>query len=375
MFYFSTAQIDEIEKRLAARSKKDTDFDLTHEASDSDLVAIIHNGKNMICRLDSLPGILKAVPYDNIPDEVTEEDILKVPTAFSISVLKSMLGIDSLPEFSVDDVYHKGDYVKHTDPNGITRGYFFLADKVAGYWDDSIVSEINYSSFSNSINEILAEFTEGGRVSVLESRFTGDAAKKAIADEDGKNIKQFYLLKSEIPEIIHDIEELIASKLDSTPTGSHSRPIYIKETVQTGYGEPAEIDSLDLPGDIKTDMNVQARGGVSCGGYADLSMPGGQGGAGSVTAVAVSDAQVLTPDAGGVIDMSGVITEDMEEYNPSKTYMRGESFYIVGASGRRTPYRTLTDMSILNYGSLERLTLKAASEPLNVGTAYIQSLT
>lgn len=176
---------------------------------------------------------------------------------------------------------------------------------------------------------------------------------------------------SELPS-----EQELNSKLDNTPTGSHNRPIYIKpKDGDATHGEAEEVDGIDVPGDINSGGNVQAKGGMSANGYADLSMPGGQGGAGSVTAVAVSDAQVLTPDASGVIDMSGVITEGMEEYNPSKTYTRGESFYIVGASGRRTPYRVLNKMSTLNYGSLERLTLKAASEPLNVGSTYIQSLT
>jgi len=54
MFYFTTAQIDEIEKRLAVRAKKDTDFDPVSSAEEADLVAIIHNGRNVICRLDKL---------------------------------------------------------------------------------------------------------------------------------------------------------------------------------------------------------------------------------------------------------------------------------------------------------------------------------
>ena len=280
MFYFTNDQIDEIEKRLAVRAKKDTDFDPISDAGEDDLVAIIHNGRNMICRLDKLPGRLVAKRYDEIPAEITEENILETPTAFSISVIKTLLGIEQLDEFDNDTPYTKDSCVKHIDDDGILRGYIFTSNKEAGYWDDSVVTEINYDSIMDQIGSILSEFKENGRVYVLESYFTDGKANKSIADEDGVNLKQYYAKKTDIPDVNREIAEAIAVKLDNTPKGSHNRPIYIAPDPSTGYGKSEVIDSLDVPGEIHSESdihsysNIYAYGGVAAGGIADLSHSG-----------------------------------------------------------------------------------------------------
>ena len=219
------------------------------------------------------------------------------------------------------------------------------------------------------------EFEEGGAVYVLASYFDNGKAKRAIADEDGKNIKASYVLKTEIPEIIQSITELIAGKLDSIPTGAHNRPIYIKpKDNDETHGEAAEVDGIDVPGDITSGRNIQAAGGVAAGGIANLNTNGMGGGCqGTVTAVGVDNNLVLEP-VDGVIDLSIAITQGMSQYVPGRSYERGESFYVIGSSGRRTAYRVVANMTEFNYGCLEQLTLKAVSEPLNIGTSYIQGL-
>lgn len=168
---------------------------------------------------------------------------------------------------------------------------------------------------------------------------------------------------------------LLARKLDNTPTGAHNRPIYIKpKDNDETHGEAAEVDGIDVPGDITSGRNIQAAGGVAAGGIANLNTNGmGGGGQGTVTAVGVDNNLVLEP-VDGVIDFSIAITQGMSQYVPGRSYERGESFYVIGSSGRRTAYRVVANMTEFNYGCLEQLTLKAVSKPLNIGTSYIQGL-
>ena len=293
MFYFTTAQIDEIEKRLAVRAKKDTDFDPVSSAEEADLVAIIHNGRNVICRLDKLPGRLKAVTYDEITYP-SEENILEAPTAFSIGVLKDLLGIAKISEFDPTATYKKNDYVYYVDENGIARGYFFKSKKNAGEWNQNKVDEINYSTIASRLKELMNQFEPNGLVYVLDSYFTDDKANKAIADEDGKNIKEYYALKSEIPDYTVAIAQLVEGKLNKFSLGAHDLPVWFDENK-----EPQVIDSLHTPGDIQSDSNVEAMGGVAAHGHADMSMGGGGSDSDSVKAIKVGEGgSPITPDDG-----------------------------------------------------------------------------
>ena len=293
MFYFTTAQIDEIEKRLAVRAKKDTDFDPVSSAEEADLVAIIHNGRNVICRLDKLPGRLKAVTYDEITYP-SEENLLEAPTAFSVGVLKDLLGIAKISEFDPTATYKKNDYVYYVDENGIARGYFFKSKKNAGEWNQNNVDEINYSTIASRLKELMNQFEPNGLVYVLDSYFTDDKANKAIADEDGKNIKEYYALKSEIPDYTVAIAQLVEGKLDKFSLGAHDLPVWFDSNK-----EPQVIDSLHTPGDIKSDSNVEAMGGVSAHGHADMSIGGGGSDSDSVKAIKVGESgSPITPDNG-----------------------------------------------------------------------------
>lgn len=95
-------------------------------------------------------------------------------------------------------------------------------------------------------------------------------------------------------------EESLAGKLDNTPTGAPNRPIYIKETETEGRGEAEVIDSLDLPGDIHTQQNVEADGGMSAKGIADLNIIDGSGGTGTVTTIEV-DGHYYEAENGNVV--------------------------------------------------------------------------
>lgn len=300
MFYFTNDQIDEIEKRLAVRAKKDTDFDPIATASEDDLVAIIHNGRNMICRLDKLPGRLVAKRYNDISPELLEESVLEVPTAFSIGVLKTLLGIEEMPEFDNDTPYSKHSFVQHVDENGILRGYIFTDDKSAGYWDYSVVEEVNYNTILGELGDIISEFNEGGRVYVLENYFTDGKANRTLADEDGKNLKEYYALKTDIPDVNREIAEAIAVKLDNDPKGEHDLPIYIKYDPLTGHGKSEVIDSLHTPGDIHSDSDIYADGGVSARGIASLAMGSG-GGTGTITEIQIDG--VTQPSVEGVVNL------------------------------------------------------------------------
>lgn len=379
MFYFTNDQIDEIEKRLAVRAKKDTDFDAVSEAQEGDLVAIIHNGRNMICRLDKLPGRLVAKRYDEIPAEITEENILETPTAFSISVLKTLLGIEDMPEFDDDTPYTKDSYVSHVDDNGILRGYVFIHDKSAGYWDESVVNEISYASLSESIKNILAQFKSGGRVYVLENYFTDGKAKRALADEDGVNIKQYYAKKTDIPDINREIAEAIAVKLDNTPTGTHRLPIYVKYDPETGHGKSEVIDSLHVPGDIRSGSDIIAQGGVAALGIATLSTVSGGGGGVTSDMSVVLDSQTTVEAENGIIDLTEAISDGFEEYVPNRHYDRGDQFKFLGSNGYWTAYRVeaelgMTGGSTPDYGKCERITVQKLANPLNIGTGYINGL-
>lgn len=140
-----------------------------------------------------------------------------------------------------------------------------------------------------------------------------------------------------------------------------------------------EIDPL---GNIHTARNVEAMWGVSAFGIASLEMNGGAGG-GTVVSIGIRDTDntpfshdndVLEPD-NGIIDFSKILTEDLSEYVPNQTYERGETFYITGASGRKTAYLVISRMEgALNYGCLDVLTTRRLAHPLNIGSSKINAL-
>lgn len=182
----------------------------------------------------------------------------------------------------------------------------------------------------------------------------------------------------ELEEKIDDkpSEQELAGKLDNTPTGAHDRPIYIKETEEDGRGEAAEIDSLNLPGDIRTQRNVEAQGGVAAGGMADLGMmmPGG----GGAQAVVVDD-QTIVQSQDGIVDLSQALVDGFDEFVPNRSYARGEEFKILGPNGYWTAYRVEAEYGMEggaapDYGKCERITVKKLANPLDIGSKYINSL-
>lgn len=182
----------------------------------------------------------------------------------------------------------------------------------------------------------------------------------------------------ELEEKIDDkpSEQELAGKLDNTPTGAHDRPIYIKETEEEGRGEAAEIDSLNLPGAIHTEGNVEARGGVSAFGISSMNHTPGAGG--PIVPVVIDNETIVRPQ-GGVIDLASVISEGFDVYVPNKHYNRGEFFKFLGSNGYWTAFRVeaelgMTAGSTPDYGKCERLTIEKLANPLNIGTGFINDL-
>lgn len=76
---------------------------------------------------------------------------------------------------------------------------------------------------------------------------------------------------NEIIELIEDCAtiEQVQNKMDKFSKGAHDLPVWFDENK-----EPQVIDSLYTPGDIHSDSDIYAYGGVAAGGIADLSHSG-----------------------------------------------------------------------------------------------------
>ena len=91
-----------------------------------------------------------------------------------------------------------------------------------------------------------------------------------------------------------EFRSALALKLDKFSLGAHDLPVWFDENK-----EPQVIDSLHTPGDIKSDSNVEAMGGVAAHGHADMSMGGGGSDSDSVKAIKVGEGgSPITPDNG-----------------------------------------------------------------------------
>lgn len=164
------------------------------------------------------------------------------------------------------------------------------------------------------------------------------------------------------------VQNLIEAPYVLPITGNAKRPVFVNDA-----HTPQVIEGLDVPGDIHTQSNIEADGGVAAGGIADLSMIQGGGGGQGTISVATSDEDIVE-SVDGVVDLSSIIAKGISPYESGHSYVRGDIFYVVGSSGRKTVYRVVEDMVTFNYGNLEQLTVRALANPLNVRTDYIWSL-
>lgn len=104
-----------------------------------------------------------------------------------------------------------------------------------------------------------------------------------------------YLLET-IAEAVSEDEfrSALALKLDKFSMGAHDLPVWFDSNK-----EPQVIDSLHTPGDIQSDSNVEALGGVAAHGHADMSMDEGGSDSDSVKAIKVGEGgSPITPDNG-----------------------------------------------------------------------------
>lgn len=173
-------------------------------------------------------------------------------------------------------------------------------------------------------------------------------------------------------------EESLAGKLDNTPTGAPNRPIYIKETETEGRGEAEEIDSLVLPGDVRSHKNVEADGGMSAGGIASLALNRGSGGGGGggVDVIEYDSLDDETeedltrvPSAFGVkILKDHINVEGLTAFSTATSYKRGDLVKVVDGAGVARGYRFKADKAAGAWDAtkVERITYKTLAKPLHI---------
>lgn len=98
-------------------------------------------------------------------------------------------------------------------------------------------------------------------------------------------------------------------------------------TGKIGIGVSSPTKALDISGDIQATGNIQSTaGGVAAAGIADLSMGGGTGGSGTVTALKINTHTPISPDAD-----TGVITLNVLEGDNNGTIkVDGENISVHG---------------------------------------------
>ena len=257
-----------------------------------------------------------------------------------------------------------------------------------------------------------------GNITYTKFRYDGeDWVEEFTINSNSFTVEQWAAINSGITEetlayILQALSEAateveLQGKLDNTPKGNHTLPIYIKFNPQTGHGEAEVIDSLHTPGDIHSDSNVYAFGGVAAGGIVDLD-DAGRGGSevrGTVKGVRVGpEGSVIDPDAQGIVEIpeypdeptvvrydnlnpsedestSKVATakatailkeqisiESLDLYDTTRSYKRGDLFRVVaGAYSIGYRVKIPIEAGANSYlGSVERLTYETLARPLNI---------
>ena len=100
------------------------------------------------------PAIPNVVGYNSMDDAMAEgvEDLSKAASAKSVAILKRRLDYESLPLFSTETDYYRGDCVKTEDGFGIVSGWRFVADKTAGEWIGAYVEPLNAEALATPLD-------------------------------------------------------------------------------------------------------------------------------------------------------------------------------------------------------------------------------
>lgn len=200
---------------------------------------------------------------------------------------------------------------------------------------------------------------------------------------------------------------LPSSKVENK--GNKNLPIYFDGV------DAKTIEGLDVPQSIHSERNIEAGGGVSAKGIADLSHPtgggGGGGGGGLVNGVRIGDGTAIGPDQEGIVPLpayptwntikpqGGIAKSDLassvqetldnvsqiedfldlsslDEYDPTRDYVRGETCKVTDERGKIRGYRFVMDKEHGAWDGtyVERLNAKTLARPLNILSSDLQRI-
>ena len=271
------------------------------------------------------------------------------------------------------------------------------------FWrKDDGTGNIYYSKYKFSAGQWLYEYD------ITSTSFTAEQWAAINSGITSGKIAEIYALIAQCAP-----EPEVQGKLDNTPAGAHNRPIYIKETGDTGHGTAQEIDSLDVPGDIHSDRDIHAGGGVAASGIGDLSTGATGGGIGTMSAIEFDpdipyqkehdyhadptghvklpaypeNLSELQDDATHrlVTDtekrdwdhaVQDIDIDGLDEYDPAQSYYRGQVVKITDSEGVMRGYRFKLNCAAGEscIGRTERLTYKTLANPLPLTEAAINSI-
>lgn len=210
------------------------------------------------------------------------------------------------------------------------------------------VSSFRYSMTTDALPEITVELAdslipEQSSIQLLESRVTKTVLN--MSAPSGRPITSAAISSSEEEPVILETNKG-RSSLDRTrflenlglkPMGNSNRPIYLDENIK-----PKEVEGIDVPEDIHTQKNVEAGGGVSAHGYADLNDYGQSGGGGgAVEGIKVGEeGEVLTP-------RSGIIT--LPDYPKKLSDLQADSSsQHISLAEKEAISKNTSDISLIN---------------------------
>lgn len=213
--------------------------------------------------------------------------------------------------------YFNGSFYRVYDPAPETGGYQYLnpySPREGKLYVDVRGGIYIWNKEQNTYISL-----SGGQSSNSSSGSGGTVAQTIydlVIKKNGVQVGQTYnpAQKAQIIDIqdVASAESLIRLIADLSNVGSHDLPVYL-----TSNGRAITIDALKVPGDIEStdgdvksagdvmaERNVQAKGGVSAEGIADLvQISGGGGGGGSVNGVRIGDGTAIGPDAEGIVPL------------------------------------------------------------------------
>ena len=214
--------------------------------------------------------------------------------------------------------YFNGSFYRVYDPAPETGGYQYLnpySPREGKLYVDVRGGIYIWNKEQNTYIPLSGGQSSGG------SSGSGGTVAQTIYDlvikKNGVQVGQTYnpAKKAQIIDIkdVASAESLIQLIADLSNVGRHDLPVYL-----TSNGRAIAIDALKVPGDIestdgdiksagdvKAERNVEAGGGVSAKGVADLtqSQTGGGGGGGDVHGVRIGNGTAIGPDEEGIVPL------------------------------------------------------------------------